>query len=162
MRGNPYSRCRVVESITEASRPARRKPTRRPPASVQKQATDSLFKGLDRFGLAPILLMGLAYVGHTQVVQPIAAAYANMVAKVAENNELLKTAVERNNAEDSERVAAITAAQALNKALAEENRALNTRILEAIAKADEERRTIHQDTRTVLERVEKLIAKGSE
>ena len=152
----------MVESITEASRPARRKPTRRPPASVQKQATDSLFKGLDRFGLAPILLMGLAYVGHTQVVQPIAAAYANMVAKVAENNELLKTAVERNNAEDSERVAAITAAQALNKALAEENRALNTRILEAIAKADEERRTIHQDTRTVLERVEKLIAKGSE
>ena len=162
MRGNPYSRCRVVESITEASRPARRKPTRRPPASVQKQATDSLFKGLDRFGLAPILLMGLAYVGHTQVVQPIAAAYANMVAKVGENNELLKSAVEKNNAEDTERVAAISAAQALNKALAEENRALNTRILEAITNADAARKQIHSDTQAVLDRVEKLLSKGNE
>jgi hypothetical protein len=126
---------------------------------VQKQATDSLFKGLDRFGLAPILLMGLAYVGHTQVVQPIAAAYANMVAKVAENNELLKTAVERNNAEDTERVAAISAAQALNKALAEENRALNTRILEAITNADAARKQIHSDTQAVLDRVERLLSK---
>ena len=151
----------MVESITEASRPARRKP-RRPPASVQKQATDSLFKGLDRFGLAPILLLGLAYIGHTQVVQPIAAAYAKMVADVGENNRLLKESVERNNAEDGQRVAAISAAQALNKALAEENRALNTRILEAIGNADTTRRQIHAETRAVLERVERLLSKGAE
>jgi hypothetical protein len=149
----------VVESITEASRPARRKTTRRQPASIQKQATDSLFKGLDRFGLAPILLLGLAYVGHTQVIQPIAAAYASMVAKVGENNELLKTAVERNNAEDAERVAAISAAQALNQSLAEANRALNTKILEATAAASEDRRKIHAETREVLERVERLLSK---
>ena len=121
----------MVEGNVDAARPKARRP-RRASASVQKQATDTIFKGLDRFGLAPIMLLGLAYIGHTQVVQPIATAYANMVAKVAENNELLKQAVEKNNAEDTERVAAISAAQALNKALAEENRALNNRILEAI------------------------------
>ena len=151
----------MVESITEASRPARRKP-RRPAASVQKQATDSLYRGLDRFGLAPVLLLGLAYIGHTQVVQPIAAAYASMVAKVAENNELLKTAVERNNAEDAERVKAISAAQALNQQLAEANRELNTKILDATAAATEDRRKIHAETRAVLERVERLLSKGAE
>jgi hypothetical protein len=149
----------MVESITEASRPAKRRSYRRP-ESVQKAATDSLFKGLDRFGLAPILLLGLAYIGHTQVVQPIAAAYAKMVADVAENNKLLKEAVENNNDEDTERVAAITAAQALNKSLAEENKALNTRILEAISNADAARRQIHSETRVLLERVERLIQKG--
>jgi hypothetical protein len=152
----------MVESNTEAARPARRRSPARRPASVQKAATDSLFKGLDRFGLAPIMLLGLAYVGHTQVIQPIAAAYANMVAKVAENNELLKAAVERNNAEDTERVADITAAQALNKQLAEENRALNTKILEAITNADTARKQIHSDTQAVLDRVEKLLSKGNE
>ena len=152
----------MTDIPADAARPARRRTARRPPASAQKQATDSLFKGLDRFGLAPILLLGLAYVGHTQVIQPIAAAYANMVQKVAENNELLKTAVERNNAEDTERVAAITAAQALNKALAEENRAINTKILEAISNADTTRRQIHAETQSLLQRVEKLLAKGTE
>jgi hypothetical protein len=132
------------------------------PASVQKQATDTIFKGLDRFGLAPIMLLGLAYVVHTQVIQPIAAAYASMVSKVAENNELLKSAVEKNNAEDTERVAAITAAQALNQRLAEENRALNTRILEAIANADAARTQIHSETQALLERVERLLSKGAE
>jgi hypothetical protein len=108
------------------------------------------------------LLLGLAYIGHTQVVQPIAAAYASMVAKVAENNELLKTAVERNNAEDAERVKAISAAQALNQQLAEANRELNTKILDATAAATEDRRKIHAETRAVLERVERLLSKGAE
>lgn len=150
----------MVESNLESSRPAKRRPARRPPASIRKQATDTLYRGLDRFGLAPVLLLGLAYIGHTQVVQPIAAAYANMVQKVGENNELLKAAVEKNNAEDAERVAAITAAQALNRQLAEENRALNTKILEGIANADAARRQVHAETRAVLERVERMLTKG--
>ena len=113
--------------VTDAARPARRRRTR--PATAQRQATDSLFKGLDRFGLAPVLLLAVGYVGHTQVVQPIAAAYARMVSDVAENNKLIKQAVEDNNRDDTARVLAITEAQRLNRALAEENRALNTTIL---------------------------------
>jgi predicted P-loop ATPase len=108
------------------------------------------------------LLLGLAYIGHTQVVVPLAKAYSDVITKVGENNELLRNSVERNNQEDSERVAAITAAQTLNQNIANENKALNERILAAIAAANEERRAIHQDTRTVLERVEKLLSKGSE
>ena len=125
----------MTDGNLDAARPARR---RRPPtrATVQKQATDSLFKGLDRFGLAPILLIGLAYIGHTQVVQPIAAAYAHMVETVAENNRLLKEAIEQNNREDAQRVQAISAAQAANKVLAEENRALNNRILEVLDRVE--------------------------
>ena len=111
---------------------------------MQRQATDSLFKGLDRFGLAPVLLLGLAYIGHTQVVQPIAAAYASMVKTVAENNALLKSAVEKNNAEDSERVAAITAMQEMNKQLAQDNKALNGQILEAIGRVE---KMIEEQTR---------------
>jgi hypothetical protein len=151
----------MVESTTEAARPARRRSPPRRPASIQKQATDSLFKGLDRFGLAPIMLMGLAYITYTSVLQPIAKSYSAMVERVSETNAIIKDEITKNNLEDSSRVAAISAAQTLNQKLAEENRELNTRILEAIARADEERRTIHQETRVVLERVERLLQKGS-
>ena len=119
-------------------------------------------KALDRFGLAPILLLGLAYVGHTQVIQPIAAAYANMVQKVGENNELLRNAVDSNNKEDEVRVKAISAAQALNQQLAEANKELNQKILDATATAAEERRKIHAETQALLERVEKLLSKRGE
>jgi hypothetical protein len=129
---------------------------------MQKQATDSLFKGLDRFGLAPILLLAGAYVVQTSVIQPIAKSYSAMVDKVGDTNALLREAVERNNAEDAQRVAAISAAQALNQSLAQENRALNEKILGATADAAAERRKIHDETRVVLERVERLLSKGTE
>jgi hypothetical protein len=150
----------MVEGNLEASRPKARRP--RQPASAQKQAADTLYRGLDRFGLAPILLLALAYLGHTQVVQPIASAYMRMVAQVGDTNEMMRKAVEENNREDMERVAAISAAQALNQQLAEENRALNTRILEALATADAARREIHDETREVLERVLKALDKGEQ
>ena len=152
----------MVESNTEAARPARRRSTRRAPASMQKQATDSLFKGLDRFGLAPILLLAGAYVVQTSVIQPIAKSYSTMVDKVGDTNTMLRDAVERNNKEDSERVAAISAAQALNQAIANENRALNERILAATGEAAAERRKIHDETRIVLERVERLLQERGE
>jgi hypothetical protein len=129
---------------------------------VQKQATDSLFKGLDRFGLAPILLLAGAYVVQTSVIQPIAKSYSTMVDKVGDTNAMLRDAVERNNKEDSERVAAISAAQALNQAIANENRALNERILAATGEAAAERRKIHDETRIVLERVERLLQERGE
>ena len=154
----------VTDTPTDIARPARRRtraPTRAQ-ASVQKQATDTAMKALDRFGLAPILLLGLAYVGHTQVIQPIAAAYANMVQKVGENNELLRNAVDSNNKEDEVRVKAISAAQALNQQLAEANKELNQKILDATATAAEERRKIHAETQALLERVEKLLSKRGE
>lgn len=149
-----------TDPVTDAARPARRR--RAPPrrSTLQRQATESLFKGLDRFGLAPVLLLGLAYVGHTQVVVPIATAYANMVATVADTNKMLRQAIEQNNREDAERVAAISAAQVANRELAEANRELNQSILAAIARADEERRSIHAATKTVLERVEARLAGG--
>ena len=152
----------MVESLTEASRPARRKRSPSRPASVQKQATDSLFKGLDRFGLAPILLLAGAYVVQTSVIQPIAKSYSSMVDKVGDTNAMLREAVERNNKEDAERVAAISAAQALNQQLAETNKELNNRILEAISKADAARTQIHSETRAILDRVEKLLLKRGE
>jgi hypothetical protein len=152
----------MVDSLTEASRPARRKTARRPPASIQKQATDSLYRGLDRFGLAPVMLMGLAYVTYTSVLQPIAHSYSAMVDKVGETNAIIKDEITKNNLEDTQRVAAISAAQTLNQQLAEENRALNTRILEAISKADAARTQIHTETQALLERVERLLSKGSE
>ena len=125
----------MVESNTEAARPARRRSYRRSD-SVQKAATDSLFKGLDRFGLAPVLLLGLAYIGHTQVVVPLATAYANVVAKVGENNEMLRKAIETNDKEDGERVAVIAAAQAILKELAETNRGLNEKILQSLQRIE--------------------------
>lgn len=146
----------MVESATEAARPARKR-VRRPQVSVQKAATDSLFKGLDRFGLAPILLLGLAYIGHTQVVVPLANAYAKVVQQVGDNNALLRTAVEKNDAEDGRRVEMITTAIATIRGIAEENRVLNNRILEGIANADAARRQVHAETRSVLERVEQLL-----
>jgi hypothetical protein len=85
-----------------------------------------------------------------------------MVDKVGETNAIIKDEITKNNLEDTQRVAAISAAQTLNQQLAEENRALNTKILEAIGKADEERRKIHAETREVLERVERLLSKGAE
>ena len=151
----------MVESNTEAARPARRRSPARRPASIQKAATDSLFKGLDRFGLAPVMLMGLAYVTYTSVLQPIAKSYSAMVERVTETNAIIKDEITKNNLEDSQRVSAITAAQTLNQNIANENKALNERILAAIAAANEERRQIHQETRIVLERVERLLQKGS-
>ena len=152
----------MSDTPADAARPARRKRSPVRTASVQKQATDSLFKGLDRFGLAPVLLLAGAYVVQTSVVQPIAKSYSQMVDKVGETNAMLREAVERNNKEDAERVSQISAAQALNQSIANENRALNERILAATGEAAAERRKIHDETRVLLERVERLLSKGSE
>jgi len=107
--------------------------------------TDTVFKGLDRFGLAPILLIGLAYIGHREVVVPIAAAYTRMVSDVDENNRLLKQSLDENMRDDAVAVAAITEAQRVNRELSEgnrklseENRELNTRILDALERVLEE------------------------
>jgi len=146
----------MVDSSLEASRPSPRR-TRKSSQSAQKQATDTIFKGLDRFGLAPILLLALVYLGHTQVVQPIATAYVKMVSQVGDTNEMLKKAIEQNNKEDMERVAVISAAQALNQSLAEQNRDLNTRILEALDTADEDRRKMYEAVQDVLGKVIKAL-----
>ena len=145
----------------DAARPARRarpRATTRVQATIQKQATEQLLKGVDRLGIAPVLLLGLAYVTYSSVLQPLAKSYSATVEKVGETNALLRDAVERNNKEDGERVAAISAAQALNQAIANENRSLNERILAATGEAAAERRKIHEETRAVLERVEKLLS----
>jgi hypothetical protein len=105
--------------------------------------------------------LALAYVGHSQVVVPLANAYAKVVQQVGDNNALLKTAVEKNDAEDGKRVEMITTAISTIRQIAEENRVLNNRILEGIANADAARRQVHAETRAVLERVELLLKKGS-
>ena len=150
----------MVDSNLEASRPKARRP--RQSSTPQKQATDTLFKGLDRFGLAPILLIALAYLGHTQIVQPIATAYMKMVAQVGDTNEMLRREIEKNNLDDMERVAAISAAQSLNQKLAETNRELNLQIIQALSAANEERRKIHGETQAVLERVVRVLDKDAQ
>lgn len=118
----------------DSARPAGRKRPAKPAAATARvvappRSTETLFSGLDRFGLAPILLLALAYLGHTQVVVPIAVAYAKMVDTVGDTNRLLRESIEKNNREDGERVATIAVAQAENRRLSEENRELNARIL---------------------------------
>ena len=155
----------MTDTPSDIARPARRsrpRATTRVQASVQRQAADQLYRGLDRFGIAPVLLLGLAYVTYTSVLQPIAKSYSAMVDKVADTNAMLREAVEKNSREDGERVAQISAAQALNQQLAETNKELNNRILEAISKADASRTQIHSETQAILDRVEKLLLKRGE
>lgn len=127
-----------MTNSNDPARPSKRKrPTPSRPASAwevvkSSRESETIFKGLDRFGLAPILLLALAYVGHTQVVVPIAVAYARMVDTVGDTNRLLRESIETNNREDGERVALLQAAQAENRRLNEENRELNTRILKQL------------------------------
>jgi hypothetical protein len=108
------------------------------------------------------MLLGLAYVTYSSVLQPLAKSYSSVVEKVGQTNDLLREAVELNNKEDAERVLQISAAQALNQKLAEDNKALNERILAATSEAAAERRKIHDETRVVLERVEKLLSARSQ
>lgn len=117
----------MTNTPSDIARPARRR--KKTSASVQKQATDSLYKGLDRFGLAPILLIALAYVGHTQVIVPIASAYAEMVRTVGDTNQMIRHAIDQNNAEDGKRVALLAQAEADIKRVTDENRELNQKIL---------------------------------
>ena len=155
----------MTDTPSDIARPARRsrpRATTRVQASIQKQATDQVFKGIDRLGLAPIMLLGLAYVTYSSVLQPLAKSYSSVVEKVGQTNDLLREAVELNNKEDAERVLQISAAQALNQKLAEDNKALNERILAATSEAAAERRKIHDETRVVLERVEKLLSARSQ
>lgn len=97
-----------TDPVTDAARPARRRSRRN---AAARRTTDSLYRGLDRFGLAPVLLIGFAYIVHTQVVMPIADSYAKMVQSVAEANKLLAAA--------SEEI----------RTLSQGNQSLNTKIL---------------------------------
>lgn len=125
----------MTKSRIDAARPGRRSGSRRPPETVEP----SLFHWLDRFGLAPVLLLGLAYVVHTQVVAPIAGAYVRMVEAVGDTNRLIRESIEEKNAEGIARVALLKEAQEANRRVAEENRELNTRILERL----EELKSLH-------------------
>jgi hypothetical protein len=85
-----------------------------------------------------------------------------MIERVSETNSIIKDEITKNNLEDTQRVAAITAAQTLNQQLAEANRELNNKILDATAAATEDRRKIHAETQALLERVEKLLSRRGE
>lgn len=76
-----------------------------------------------------MLLLGLAYFGHTQILVPLAAAYSSVISKVGENNEMLRKAIDQNNKEYGERVALLAKAEAEIKQVSEENRELNQKIL---------------------------------
>jgi hypothetical protein len=106
----------MVESITEASRPARRR-TRRPPASVQKQASDTIFKGIDRLGLAPVMLLVGGWWAASKVLEPLITEYRDAIRAISETNRLLKDEVTQNDAEDNRRVELITGLQGENRAL---------------------------------------------
>ena len=95
------------------SRPARR----RQPASVQKQATDTIFKGIDRLGLAPVMLLVGGWWAASKVLEPMIAEYREAIRDIDETNKLLKEEIGNNNAEDGQRVEAITNLQNENRAL---------------------------------------------
>jgi hypothetical protein len=105
----------MVDSNLEASRPKARRP--RKAASVQQQATETLFKGLDRFGLAPILLLVAGWWAATKVLEPLFTEYREAIKSISETNRLLKDEVASNDAEDGLRVEAITTLQNEHRAL---------------------------------------------
>jgi len=84
---------------------------------VQKQATDTIFKGLDRFGLAPVVLLVGGWWAASKVLEPLMAEYREAVRAIAETNKLLKEEITSNDAEDGRRVEAITNLQNENRAL---------------------------------------------
>ena len=107
----------MTDTPTDIARPAKRRTTRRAPASVQKQTTDSLFKGLDRFGLAPVLLLVGGWWAASKVLEPLVTEYREAIRDIDETNKLLKEEISRNNTEDGQRVQAITNLQNENRAL---------------------------------------------
>ena len=107
----------MTEGNTEAARPSRRRPRQRAGQTLQRQATDSLFKGLDRFGLAPVLLLVGCWWAASKVLEPLVTEYRQAIRDIDETNKLLKEEIGRNNAEDGQRVEAITNLQNENRAL---------------------------------------------
>jgi hypothetical protein len=106
----------MVEGNLEAARPRARRP-RKASASVQKQATDTIFKGLDRFGLAPIVLLVGGWWAASKIIEPLIAEYREAIRTISETNRLLKDEITQNDAEDGRRVEAITNLQNENRAL---------------------------------------------
>jgi len=84
---------------------------------VQRQATDQLMRGLDRFGLAPVVLLVGGWWAASKVPEPLMAEYREAVRAIAETNKLLKEEITSNDAEDGRRVEAITNLQNENRAL---------------------------------------------
>ena len=106
----------MTEGNLDAARPKPRA-RRKAPASVQRQATDTIFKGLDRFGLAPVVLLVGGWWAASKVLEPLMAEYREAVRAIAETNKLLKDEITSNDAEDGRRVEAITNLQNENRAL---------------------------------------------
>ena len=107
----------MVESNLEAARP---KPSRRRPSTAttaKRTATDTIFKGLDRFGLAPVLVLLVGWWAASKVLEPLLAEYRDAVRAISETNKLLKDEVASNDVEDCRRVEAITKLQNENRAL---------------------------------------------
>ena len=107
----------MTDTPTDIARPAKRRTTRRPPASVQKQATDTIFKGIDRLGLAPVMLLVGGWWAASKVLEPMITEYREAIRDIDETNKLLKEEISRNNDQDGQRVEAITNLQNENRAL---------------------------------------------
>lgn len=96
----------MVESNLEAARP-RRRPARQP---AMPATTDTIYKGLDRFGLAPIIVLVGGWWISQSVLAPLIQEYREAIRDIDETNELLKDEIARNNREDDQRVEKITGA----------------------------------------------------
>ena len=106
----------MVEGNVDAARPKARRP-RKASASVQKQATDSAYRALDRFGLAPVVLLVGGWWAASKVLEPMLSEYREAIRTISETNRLLKDEITQNDAEDGRRVEAITNLQNENRAL---------------------------------------------
>lgn len=128
--------------MTDPARPksaAQRRPKKQASGEMLT-ASGFIIDVLERHGVSTILLLGLAYVAHTELITPIAAAYKKTVEQVGANAEIIKEGLERESRLDDERVRQLTKAQDSLGAImrdiervADENRTLNRLILDGLA-----------------------------
>lgn len=117
----------------DPARPAKRRRTapRRVPGYANQGYIGQLSGLFDRFGLAPVLLVVLAWFVSFKVLIPIVDSYKQALQHIDQNNALLKNSLDANQLEDTKRVVEISAAQSANRDLLEENKMLNQKILAA-------------------------------
>ena len=73
-------------------------------ADAPQGSTDALYRGLERFGLAPFLLLALSWFVYRDLLHPLAESYRHLVDTTAENSKLIREEIQKSNEVDAERV----------------------------------------------------------
>ena len=88
----------------------------------QGSSTEVLYRGLERVGLAPLLLVALSYFVYRDLLHPLAESYRKLVDTTAENSQLIREEIQKGNQVDAERVLFFKARGEETQAILTENR----------------------------------------